>query len=521
MTQPVLRPGDTCWRLAKADRMAVIIDGAEYFKALKAAILEARHSVLMVGWDFNTSIDLERDGRHDPSVPNVLGEFLTYAVKRNRNLHVHLLRWDMAFLKMPWRGTTPFVLLNWLTSKRIHFRLDSSHPSGACHHQKIVVIDDALAFCGGIDVTMHRWDTPEHRDDDPRRHEANGALYGPWHDATTAVEGEIARALGDLARERWLAATGETLEPPPKVEPRWPGMLEPAFHDVEVAIARTWPEHQEPNKSSVPEAREIENLYLAAIAAARQAIYLESQYFAAPKISAAIAARLGEPDGPEIIIVNPKRADGWLEEEAMGSARAVLLGKLQHADPYGRLRFVTPVTEGGADIYVHAKILVIDDWLLRVGSSNINNRSMGLDTECDLAVEASSGNAGAENAVSGNDRPDVRAAILAVRDALFAEHLGVSVQMLRTTLDETGSMTAAFDRLAKSSGRTLKPFEIPELNDVERSLVKSSALDPDAPEKMAANFIKALRLITRPSSRSITSWSKHLASWLTSPRKTI
>ncbi len=509
--RPILRPGDTCWRVAKADRMAVIIDGAEYFKALKTAILEARHSVLMVGWDFNTSIDLERDGRHDPSVPNVLGKFLTYAVKRNKNLHVHLLRWDMAFLKMPWRGTTPFVLLNWLTSKRIHFRLDSSHPSGACHHQKIVVIDDTLAFCGGIDVTMHRWDTPDHRDDDPRRHEANGALYGPWHDATTAVEGEIAGALGDLARERWLAATGETLEPPPQVEPRWPRMLEPAFRDIEVAIARTWPEHQEPDNAVIPEAREIEHLYLAAIAAAQRSIYLESQYFAAPKISAAITARLAEPDGPEIIIINPKRADGWLEEEAMGSARAILLGKLQHADPYGRLRFATPVTQDGVDIYVHAKVLVIDDWLLRVGSSNINNRSMGLDTECDLAVEVA----------ETQDQPAVRAAILAVRDALFAEHLGVSVATLRATLDETGSMTATFDRLVTPSGRTLKPFEIPELNDVERSLVKAGALDPDAPEKMAANFIKAVKLITRPSSQSITSWSKHLTSWLTSPRKTI
>ena len=80
------------------------------------------------------------------------------------------------------------------------------------------------------------------------------------------------------------------------------------------------------------------------------------------------------------------------------------------------LRFCTPVTEGGADIYVHAKVLVVDDALLRVGSSNINNRSMGLDTECDLAVEARPGDSNA---------PAVRVAILRVRDTLMAEHLGV------------------------------------------------------------------------------------------------
>lgn len=516
MTQPVLRSGDTCWRIARANRMAVIIDGAEYFKALKTAVLEARHSVLMVGWDFNTSIDLERGdaGQREEKdgMPNVLGKFLSYAVRRNPNLHVHVLRWDMAFLKMPWRGTTPFVLLDWLSSRRIHFKLDASHPLGGCHHQKIVVIDDALAFCGGIDITTHRWDTPEHRDDDPRRHEANGMLYGPWHDATTAVEGEIAHVLGDLARDRWLAATGKRLKPPPRVEPRWPELLDPAFRDVDIAIARTWPEHSDVDRKTVPEVREIERLYLAAIAAAKRTIYLESQYFASPTISAAVTARLAEPEGPEIIVINPKRADGWLEEEAMGSARALLLARLQHADPFGRLRFATPVTEGGTDIYVHAKVLVIDDWLLRIGSSNINNRSMGLDTECDLAVEA---------CTDGNDRPDIRAAILAVRDALFAEHLGVSVAALRATIDETGSITGAFDRLVKPAGRSLRPLEVPQLNEIERDLARSGALDPDAPEKMTENFIKALKLIALPRVRSARSWPKHVTSWLTSARKTI
>ncbi|HET9146892.1 MAG TPA: phospholipase D-like domain-containing protein [Acetobacteraceae bacterium] len=504
LSAPILRPGDTCWKTARAERMAVIIDGAEYFKALKKAILGARHSVLMIGWDFNTSIELERDGC-DPSVPNVLGDFLSYAVKRNPRLHVHLLRWDLAFLKMPWRGTTPFLLLDWLTSRRIHFRLDGNHPSGGCHHQKIVVIDDALAFCGGIDATMHRWDTPEHRDGDTRRHEANGVLYGPWHDATTAVDGEAARVLGELARARWQAATGKLLEPPPPVAPEWPDNLDPAFRDVDVAIARTWPRHEGPRGEEVAEIREIERLYLAAIAAARRSIYLESQYFAAPKISAAIEARLSEPLGPEIIIVNPRRADGWLEEEAMGPARALLLRRLQRADRFGHLRFVTPVTEQGADIYVHAKVLVIDDRLLRVGSSNINNRSLGLDTECDLAIEVSEHDA---------ERDDIRAAILAVRDALLAEHLGVPVAELRRSLAETSSLTVTFDRLAKPSGRTLKPFEPPAVNDVEHVLARTGALDPDAPEKMTANFIRAIRLLALP-------WPKQVASWLTPARKTL
>ncbi len=38
---------------------------------------------------------------------------------------------------------------------------------------------------------------------------------------------------------------------------------------------------------------------------------------------------------------------------------------------------------------VHSKVMIVDDGFLRVGSANLNNRSMGADTECDLAFEAS------------------------------------------------------------------------------------------------------------------------------------
>jgi phosphatidylserine/phosphatidylglycerophosphate/cardiolipin synthase-like enzyme len=132
---------------------------------------------------------------------------------------------------------------------------------------------------------------------------------------------------------------------------------------------------------------EIEKLYLAAIAATKRVFYIESQYFASRKIAEAIAARLSEPDGPEFIVVNPESADGWLEEEVMGSSRARLLRLIERADVHGRFRLYTPVAERGTPIYVHAKVLVMDDRLLRIGSSNLNNRSMGFDSECDLSIE--------------------------------------------------------------------------------------------------------------------------------------
>ena len=126
-------------------------------------------------------------------------------------------------VKSLWRGTTLFRVAQWAMHERITFKLDGAHPPGAAHHHKIVVIDDAVAFCGGIDMTGDRWDTSEHRDDDPRRRRPfTRRAYGPWHDATTAVSGAAAKALGDHARERWKQASGEVLAPPPAGSDPWP-----------------------------------------------------------------------------------------------------------------------------------------------------------------------------------------------------------------------------------------------------------------------------------------------------------
>nr|WP_264185737.1 phospholipase D-like domain-containing protein [Roseicella aerolata] len=383
---------------------------------------------------------------------------------------------------MPFRGTTPFFLLEWLGGHRLHFHLDRHHPPSACHHQKIAVIDDAVAFCGGIDVTGGRWDTPAHRDREPRRTWPGGAPHGPWHDVTMAVDGEAARALGDLARERWFAANGWRPDPPPPCTGCWPDGLEPTFRDTDVSIARTQPAYD-----GLPEVREIEALYLAAIASARRSIYLESQYFAAHRVGEALERRLLEPDGPEVVVINPERAIGWLEGEVMGAARALLVRRLREADRHDRLRFCTPVTAGGRAIYVHAKVLVVDDALLRIGSSNVNNRSMGVDTECDLAIEVRSHDARA---------PELRAAILRVRDGLLAEHLGVSRDAFGAALRAAdGSLVRALDSLAQPSGRTLVRFEPSDLSELERELGSTHALDPHRPEPMSRTFVRSLRLL--------------------------
>ncbi|MDF0603814.1 phospholipase D-like domain-containing protein, partial [Psychromarinibacter sp. C21-152] len=350
----------------------MIVDAADYFALLREVMQKAQHSVIMIGWEFDTRISL--DSREDPGgVPDRLGKFLTWLVRQRPDLDIRLLQWDVGLLSTLGRGSTPLRLADWLLGGQIRLKLDHAHPSGAAHHQKIIVMDDVLAFCGGIDATADRWDTKEHVDDSPYRiRPTTKRPYDPWHDATVAVGGDAARALGDLARTRWEHATDEAMTPPPAVAPIWPECLEPMLRDAEVAISRTMPAH-----AGRDEVHEIESLYLAIIAAARRTLYIESQYFASRLLAEAIAARLGEPDGPEIVVVNPETAQGWLEEKAMGSARAQLLEFVRKSDVHGRFRLYTPVTEGGGPIYVHAKIVIMDNRLMRVGSSNLNNRSLG------------------------------------------------------------------------------------------------------------------------------------------------
>jgi phospholipase D1/2 len=470
--RPILRTGETCWKIGRAGRFTVIIDAAGYFAAVRAAVLKASHSAMFIGWEFDTRITLDpREGAGEGDAPNRLGAFLDWVVERRPDLRIHVLQWDLGMIETLGRGSTPIAILDWMTSARIRFKLDSAHPPGAAHHQKIVVIDDALAFCGGIDMTADRWDTREHLDDDPhRRRPTTRRRYGPWHDVTTAVDGAAARALGELARERWQRATGEAIPACPPAGDLWPEGLAPLLTDVDVAISRTAPEYED--RGAV---REIEALYLEAIARARRVLYIESQYFAARRIAEAMAERLRRPDAPEIVVVNPETAGGWLEEAVMGASRARLLALVRSADRHDSFRIYTPVAAGGTPIYVHAKVLVMDDRLLRVGSSNLNNRSLGYDTECDLSVEAVQG---AEN------EETLRGRIESLRNDLLAEHLGVARAAVEAALRRSeGRLIPAIESL-RGAGRSLVPFDQPDLTGVgEAVFAENELLDPERPAR--------------------------------------
>jgi phosphatidylserine/phosphatidylglycerophosphate/cardiolipin synthase-like enzyme len=484
----LLAPGRTCWRVAQSDRFAPIIDGADYLAHVKAAMLEAKHRIMLIGWDLDHRIEFEPDGA-TLAGPNRLGSFLQWLLWHRRELHVHLLKSNLRLLPAfddVWFGIAPVSLLNHVTSRRMHLAVDGVHPMGAVHHQKIVVIDDAVAFCGGIDLAAGRWDTRDHSPGDPGRCTA-GEPYGPRHEVAVAVDGAAARLLAEHARDRWATATGEILAAlPPLDVPIWPPRLVPSVRDVEVGLARTTPTL--PGRDEV---REVEALNLAAIAAAREVIYLENQYLAARGLAQALAKRLREPDGPEVVIVLPRTSESRLEQESMDSARERLVRMLWDADEHGRLGVYWPAVKGGESVYVHSKVMIVDDRLLRIGSSNLNNRSLGFDSEADVALEAEAG------------RDDVHQLIVKMRDDLAAEHLGVPLEVLSDEVAARGSFLQAVEAL-RGTGRSLRKFTEFMISADASPFAENDLMDPDhVPSSIAESlFTVVAGLIAWPLTRA-------------------
>ncbi len=434
---------------------------------MRSAIAQAKRSVFILGWDFDSRIRLVPDGARD-GYPEELGEFLKEVVRRNRDLRMYVLSWDFAMVFALDREWLPLYKFGWKTHPRprLRFRLDDRHPLGGSHHQKVVVIDDAVAFVGGLDLTHGRWDTPEHLPEQPSRLDAQGRPSRPNHDVQAIVDGAAARALGELCRDRWLRLGKRTQPAAQAPGDPWPEGLAPDISDVDVAISRT-----DPGWTTGTPLQEIRTLYLDAIAAARRSLYIENQYFSSTVVGAALEERLRALDGPEVVVVSRLTEEGWLEERTMGLLRGRLHHRLKQADAQGRYRLLyphIPDAAGPSLLNVHSKLLVMDDELCSVGSANFNNRSMGFDTECNIAFEA-----------RGDER--IRRAIAGLRNRLLAEHLAARPgEVAAQTARHGGSLVRTIESL-KGPGRTLAPLEPAYSPEIDDLLPVSAILDPERP----------------------------------------
>jgi phosphatidylserine/phosphatidylglycerophosphate/cardiolipin synthase-like enzyme len=377
----------------------VLIDGEAVLTAIAEAIRGARRSVRIAGWHSAPHFPLERG---EP--PTVLRELLAGAAARG--VKVRVLLWAGAPLRVftPARRDVRADADELARGTGIRVALDDRERLLHCHHEKLVVIDDELAFVGGVDLTDlggDRWDTPDHP--------ARGRLG--WHDAGTRLRGPIVADVAEHLDLRWTAVTGERLPAVPV-----PG----AAGDTTVQLIRTIPErvYDEMRDGAFG----ILEGYMRALRSARELVYLESQFFWLPEIVDLLCDRLRDPpsDRYRIVVLLPSKANNG-QEDTRG-----MLAQLVDADG-GRGRFLATTIDAmtGSTIdrlYVHAKIGIVDDRWLTIGSANLNAHSFFNDTEVNVHV--------ADEALAR-----------ATRLRLWSEHLGLPED------EVAGDPTDVVDRL--------------------------------------------------------------------------
>jgi len=416
-TSSLLKQGQTCWKHSKATRAALLVDGEQYFGVLREALLQAREQILIAGWDFDSRILLPPAKDCSPTdelacAPLELGELLGYLLRTRPNLRIDVVRWDYHWL---YRSDREADTREKLTRLGVRFHEHAGHPVTGCVHYKIVVIDDVLAFCGGIDLTHNRWDTCSHDPDDAKRCDCTGP-YMPVHDTQLCVAGPIAAHLGRYLREHWPDLRNAPRRPKAREE-FWPDSLPVEFENIRTGICRTQPSLSGGN------VREIEACYLAAIGATKRTIYIENQYFTSTRVAQAIADRCRAEPAIEGLLVGMERPKTNVELHTMGYGRRQFHDILNEAGVSERVPLVAAMS-GGRGINLHSKTAIFDDRWLIVGSANLNRRSMGFDVECNLVLEASTA--------------AHRQTMKYLRNRLVAEHAGMSLEQVEAAVSKHG-----------------------------------------------------------------------------------
>jgi len=349
--EPPMRSGNT---------VDVLIDGVQALPAIAEELRQARSHVHLTGWYFSPDFALERD---DESV--ILRNLLAELAER---LDVRVLVWAGAPLPLfrPSRGEVRNMRERLIKNTKIECALDAKERPMHCHHEKTIAIDDRVAFVGGIDLTSEsgdRFDTNQH----PPR------VTVGWHDACARIEGPAVSDVAEHFRMRWHEVTGQALAP---VRPS------PPHGELEVQVVRTVPEHV---YAAAPRGYfTILESYVRALQAAERFIYIENQFLWSPEIETVLRDKISDPLRPDfrLVLLLPSKPNSGADD-----TRGVL-GDLIEADgDAGRLLACTLFAHSGnlADpIYVHAKIAIIDDNWLTLGSANLNEHSLFNDTEMNI-----------------------------------------------------------------------------------------------------------------------------------------
>jgi phosphatidylserine/phosphatidylglycerophosphate/cardiolipin synthase-like enzyme len=340
--------------------LEVLIDGEEAVPRMAADLAAADSHVYLAGWQFSPQFRMVRDS---PTV--ILRNLLAELAER---IDVYLLVWAGAPLPLfrPSRSQVAKCLDELRRDSRVRCAADSNERPLHCHHEKSIVIDDRIAFVGGIDLTLEsgdRYDSPMH----PARAEVG------WHDVATRLEGPV---VGDVAghfRMRWREVTGEQLSDVPAPEPA-------GKHTVQ--IVRTLPEKI---YATAPRGdfRILES-YLRALRSAQSLIYLENQFLWSSEIAAVLREKLERPpaDAFRLLLLLPAKPNSGADD-----TRGTLAELIEADDGAGRLLACTLYARHGRlrdPVYVHAKVGIVDDNWLTIGSANLNEHSLFNDSELNV-----------------------------------------------------------------------------------------------------------------------------------------
>lgn len=410
--------GKTAWRVHDRSTSALLIDGRDYYAAFYAAAQSAKRSICLLGWQFDSDVALLRGPDLPPGLSPKDVELLAMLDRLCRErpeLEVRVLAWDHRVVFALERELLQKIVFDVATSERFHFKLDATVPLGGSHHQKVAIVDGRIAFAGSQDLCQSRWDDSSHRADNPERIARFGMRYKPYHEVQAVVTGAPARSLLELFVDRWHVATGETLDPATLVY-----AVGPHAADIDVpttlpmapatiGISRTVPEGEGREPTS-----EVRELLVRAIGEAERLVYVESQYLTSCAVRDALVARMKERKRPslDVVIVLPHKPEALKEELTIGLPQQQLLARI------GVYNVVAPAESGeGAYVYIHAKLLLVDDRFMTVGSANFTNRSMTIDSELNLSWEAGPGDVA------------VRSSIRRARTRLLLEHVGEQARL--------------------------------------------------------------------------------------------
>lgn len=436
MKKNILQINRNCWRVSEIDKLSLLIDSQNYYKAFMEVGKRAKSSLHIAGWEI--------DGRMiiDPVYSSTSLSLREYINQLSKNLvNVYLLSWKAPFyLRF---GRERFTALKWKikTNSKVQYKNSHSPFFFGSYHEKIAIFDRKCAFLGGIDLAKKRWDTPHHERESPLRSDCNGKAYNPIHDVQFVLTGKIIEDLEGFIQKRLDINIFESQQSDQTTDDLWPETFIPEVMSTQGGLSRTIAE------SNI---LEIEKLYIDAIRSAQKFILIENQYLSHRMIIEEIGKRLEENNGPEVIIILPFYYRGWSESAIYLSERNRAIKKLKKIDVGKKLRFLYPyIPSNNEDIFivVHSKYMIIDNTFMTMGSANLNFRSMRVDSEINLSLE-----------VKGNDgtKEFIESSVFKI----LSEHLDISADDFKNKYFKLNSLLQTIEAFQNTKAKTLKEIPI-------------------------------------------------------------